>query len=155
MAIVHNVAKRKLREGDIALGFGLHHLRNVAEVAHLALHANVHAGMNFSSHPGAIEPDQRKLFRGDVGRRVGEDDCRVARVARVVPALLRRRVRAAARPALAGAVPLLLTVARPGLLRVGVAARVPPGARLRLPLGRSPGVRLPALLVIALVTPLR
>ena len=30
MAIVHNVAKRKLREGDIALGFGLHHLRSSA-----------------------------------------------------------------------------------------------------------------------------
>ncbi|HME24511.1 MAG TPA: aldolase/citrate lyase family protein [Acetobacteraceae bacterium] len=30
MAIVHNVAKRKLRQGDIALGFGLHHLRSSA-----------------------------------------------------------------------------------------------------------------------------
>jgi 2-keto-3-deoxy-L-rhamnonate aldolase RhmA len=30
MAIVQNVAKRKLREGDIALGFGLHHLRTSA-----------------------------------------------------------------------------------------------------------------------------
>jgi len=30
MAIVNNVAKRKLREGDIALGFGLHHLRSSA-----------------------------------------------------------------------------------------------------------------------------
>ncbi|MGC1409261.1 MAG: hypothetical protein WA864_10005 [Acetobacteraceae bacterium] len=28
MAIVHNAAKRKLREGDIALCFGLHHLRS-------------------------------------------------------------------------------------------------------------------------------
>src|SRR5215472_9199475 len=30
MAIVHNIAKRKLRGGDIALGFGLHHLRSSA-----------------------------------------------------------------------------------------------------------------------------
>ena len=30
MAIVHNGAKRKLRAGDIALGFGLHHLRTSA-----------------------------------------------------------------------------------------------------------------------------
>src|SRR5580704_6338485 len=30
MAIVHNGAKRKLRQGDIALGFGLHHLRSSA-----------------------------------------------------------------------------------------------------------------------------
>jgi len=30
MAIVHNAAKRKLRQGDIALGFGLHHLRSSA-----------------------------------------------------------------------------------------------------------------------------
>ncbi len=30
MAIVHNVAKRKLRQGEIALGFGLHHLRSSA-----------------------------------------------------------------------------------------------------------------------------
>ncbi|MBV9249549.1 MAG: aldolase [Acetobacteraceae bacterium] len=30
MALVHNTAKRKLREGDIALGFGLHHLRTIA-----------------------------------------------------------------------------------------------------------------------------
>lgn len=30
MALVHNVAKRKLREGGIALGFGLHHLRSSA-----------------------------------------------------------------------------------------------------------------------------
>jgi len=30
MPIVHNVAKRKLRDGDIALGFGLHHLRSSA-----------------------------------------------------------------------------------------------------------------------------
>ena len=30
MAIVHNVAKRKLQQGDIALGFGLHHLRSSA-----------------------------------------------------------------------------------------------------------------------------
>src|SRR5215472_3615269 len=30
MSIVRNVAKRKLREGDIALGFGLHHLRSSA-----------------------------------------------------------------------------------------------------------------------------
>ena len=30
MALVHNVAKRKLRDGDIALGFGLHHLRSSA-----------------------------------------------------------------------------------------------------------------------------
>jgi hypothetical protein len=28
MAIVHNVAKRKLHRGEIALGFGLHHLRS-------------------------------------------------------------------------------------------------------------------------------
>jgi len=30
MALVHNAAKRKLRQGDIALGFGLHHLRSSA-----------------------------------------------------------------------------------------------------------------------------
>jgi 2-keto-3-deoxy-L-rhamnonate aldolase RhmA len=30
MALAHNVAKRKLREGGIALGFGLHHLRSSA-----------------------------------------------------------------------------------------------------------------------------
>ena len=30
MPIVHNIAKRKLQEGDIALGFGLHHLRSSA-----------------------------------------------------------------------------------------------------------------------------
>ncbi len=30
MALVHNAAKRKLRAGDIALGFGLHHLRSTA-----------------------------------------------------------------------------------------------------------------------------
>jgi 2-keto-3-deoxy-L-rhamnonate aldolase RhmA len=30
MAIVHNVAKRKLRQGEVALGFGLHHLRSSA-----------------------------------------------------------------------------------------------------------------------------
>jgi 2-keto-3-deoxy-L-rhamnonate aldolase RhmA len=30
MAIVHNAAKRKLRQGEIALGFGLHHLRSSA-----------------------------------------------------------------------------------------------------------------------------
>lgn len=30
MALVHNVAKRKLKQGDIALGFGLHHLRSSA-----------------------------------------------------------------------------------------------------------------------------
>jgi 2-keto-3-deoxy-L-rhamnonate aldolase RhmA len=30
MAIVHNGAKRKLLQGDIALGFGLHHLRSSA-----------------------------------------------------------------------------------------------------------------------------
>ena len=30
MAIVHNVAKRKLRNGEIALGFGLRHLRSSA-----------------------------------------------------------------------------------------------------------------------------
>src|ERR1700739_1106474 len=30
MAIVHNAAKQKLRQGDIALGFGLHHLRSSA-----------------------------------------------------------------------------------------------------------------------------
>jgi 2-keto-3-deoxy-L-rhamnonate aldolase RhmA len=30
MAIVHNGAKKKLRDGDIALGFGLHHLRSSA-----------------------------------------------------------------------------------------------------------------------------
>jgi 2-keto-3-deoxy-L-rhamnonate aldolase RhmA len=30
MAIVHNIAKRKLRNGEIALGFGLHHLRSSA-----------------------------------------------------------------------------------------------------------------------------
>jgi 2-keto-3-deoxy-L-rhamnonate aldolase RhmA len=30
MTIVHNVAQRKLQEGDIALGFGLHHLRSSA-----------------------------------------------------------------------------------------------------------------------------
>ena len=30
MPIVHNVAKRKLQQGDIALGFGLHHLRSSA-----------------------------------------------------------------------------------------------------------------------------
>jgi len=30
MAIVHNAAKRKLAQGDIALGFGLHHLRSSA-----------------------------------------------------------------------------------------------------------------------------
>jgi 4-hydroxy-2-oxoheptanedioate aldolase len=30
MDIVHNVAKRKLQAGDIALGFGLHHLRSSA-----------------------------------------------------------------------------------------------------------------------------
>ena len=30
MAQVHNAAKRKLRQGDIALGFGLHHLRSTA-----------------------------------------------------------------------------------------------------------------------------
>ena len=30
MALVHNVAKRKLQKGDIALGFGLHHLRSSA-----------------------------------------------------------------------------------------------------------------------------
>ena len=28
MALVHNAAKRKLRQGEIALGFGLHHLRS-------------------------------------------------------------------------------------------------------------------------------
>ncbi|HEY2616616.1 MAG TPA: hypothetical protein VGI78_04700 [Acetobacteraceae bacterium] len=27
MTIMHNVAKRKLQHGDVALGFGLHHLR--------------------------------------------------------------------------------------------------------------------------------
>jgi 4-hydroxy-2-oxoheptanedioate aldolase len=30
MALMHNAAKRKLRQGDIALGFGLHHLRSSA-----------------------------------------------------------------------------------------------------------------------------
>ena len=30
MAIVHNIAKRKLRNGEIALGFGLRHLRSSA-----------------------------------------------------------------------------------------------------------------------------
>ncbi len=30
MAVVHNAAKRKLQQGDIALGFGLHHLRSSA-----------------------------------------------------------------------------------------------------------------------------
>src|ERR1700723_1197303 len=30
MAIVQNIAKRKLRQGEIALGFGLHHLRSSA-----------------------------------------------------------------------------------------------------------------------------
>lgn len=30
MALVHNTAKRKLREGGVALGFGLHHLRSIA-----------------------------------------------------------------------------------------------------------------------------
>lgn len=30
MALVHNTAKRKLREGGIALGFSLHHLRTIA-----------------------------------------------------------------------------------------------------------------------------
>lgn len=30
MALVHNIAKRKLQQGDIALGFGLHHLRSSA-----------------------------------------------------------------------------------------------------------------------------
>ena len=30
MSLVHNIAKRKLRDGDIALGFGLHHLRSSA-----------------------------------------------------------------------------------------------------------------------------
>jgi 2-keto-3-deoxy-L-rhamnonate aldolase RhmA len=30
MEIVHNVAKRKLRHGEVALGFGLHHLRSSA-----------------------------------------------------------------------------------------------------------------------------
>jgi 2-keto-3-deoxy-L-rhamnonate aldolase RhmA len=30
MALVHNAAKQKLRQGDIALGFGLHHLRSSA-----------------------------------------------------------------------------------------------------------------------------
>ena len=30
MTIVHNAAKRKLRQGEIALGFGLHHLRSSA-----------------------------------------------------------------------------------------------------------------------------
>ncbi len=30
MALVHNAAKRKLQQGDIALGFGLHHLRSSA-----------------------------------------------------------------------------------------------------------------------------
>jgi hypothetical protein len=30
MAIVHNAVKRKLREGDIALGFGLYHLSSAA-----------------------------------------------------------------------------------------------------------------------------
>jgi 4-hydroxy-2-oxoheptanedioate aldolase len=30
MALVHNLAKQKLRQGDIALGFGLHHLRSSA-----------------------------------------------------------------------------------------------------------------------------
>src|SRR6266700_1940418 len=30
MALVHDGGKRKLRQGDIALGFGLHHLRGSA-----------------------------------------------------------------------------------------------------------------------------
>ena len=87
-----------------------------------------------------------------VGRTAGR---RAARVARVVPALLLpRRVRAGPRPALAGAVRLLLGVPWPGLLRVGVAPCVPPrAARLTRLLG--PWIRLPALLAVALVTPLR
>ena len=32
MAIVRNTAKQKLRQGEIALGFGLHHLRSTASV---------------------------------------------------------------------------------------------------------------------------
>ena len=87
-----------------------------------------------------------------VGRTAGR---RAARVARVVPALLLpRRVRAGPRPALAGAVRLLLGVPWPGLLRVGVALCVPPrAARLTRLLG--PWIRLPALLAVALVTPFR
>ena len=30
MSLVQNIAKRELRDGDIALGFGLHHLRSRA-----------------------------------------------------------------------------------------------------------------------------
>jgi hypothetical protein len=73
--------------------------------------------------------------------------------------LLPRRVRAGPRPALAGAVRLLLGVPRPGLLRIGVAPCVPPrAARLTRLLG--PWIRLPTLLAVAprvvvLTVPLR
>jgi hypothetical protein len=73
--------------------------------------------------------------------------------------LLPRRVRAGPRPALAGAVRLLLGVPRPGLLRIGVAPCVPPrAARLTRLLG--PSIRLPTLLAVAprvvvLTVPLR
>ena len=89
-----------------------------------------------------------------VGRTARRRAARVARGARVVPALLPPRVRAGPRPALAGVVRLLLGVSRPALLRVGVAPCVPPrAARLTRLLG--PWIRLPALLAVALVTPLR